>query len=223
MGTIFKGLFWVFVSFWALLIAVALLATRDAVTSLGVIIPLAIIGWIVFRNRARRKAPAEQSSRQRLPSASQASENIIVGHGAQVEVRDTGISITRNGAASLVLHGLKGEKRFAYSSITAIQFRDATKMMSGYIQFSILGGNESRTGIWDATKDENTVMFTFEQSASFQKLRDLVEARMQPSHSSLAHPAPSTADEITKLAGLHERGYLSDEEFASQKAALLKA
>ena len=30
-----------------------------------------------------------------------------------------------------------------------------------------------------------------------------------------------TADELTKLAALHDKGVLSDEEFASQKAALL--
>ncbi len=31
----------------------------------------------------------------------------------------------------------------------------------------------------------------------------------------------STADELTKLADLHSRGLLTDEEFNSQKAALL--
>lgn len=33
--------------------------------------------------------------------------------------------------------------------------------------------------------------------------------------------AGSTADELTKLASLHERGVLTDQEFQSQKAALL--
>ena len=31
----------------------------------------------------------------------------------------------------------------------------------------------------------------------------------------------STADELTKLASLHEQGVLTDQEFQSQKAALL--
>jgi Short C-terminal domain/Phospholipase_D-nuclease N-terminal len=31
----------------------------------------------------------------------------------------------------------------------------------------------------------------------------------------------STADELTKLAGLHERGVLTDQEFAAQKASLI--
>jgi hypothetical protein len=33
--------------------------------------------------------------------------------------------------------------------------------------------------------------------------------------------APSTADELAKLAGLHQQGVLTDEEFARQKASLL--
>lgn len=31
----------------------------------------------------------------------------------------------------------------------------------------------------------------------------------------------STADELAKLAGLHDRGVLTDQEFSQQKAALL--
>ncbi len=38
-----------------------------------------------------------------------------------------------------------------------------------------------------------------------------------------AQPPPSfdLAEELTKLAGLHERGILTDEEFSTQKARLL--
>ena len=39
--------------------------------------------------------------------------------------------------------------------------------MAGFIQFSILGSSEDRGGIWDATIDENTVMFNHEQCARF--------------------------------------------------------
>jgi hypothetical protein len=35
------------------------------------------------------------------------------------------------------------------------------------------------------------------------------------------HPVPVIADELTKLADLKDRGALSDEEFAAQKARLL--
>lgn len=37
-----------------------------------------------------------------------------------------------------------------------------------------------------------------------------------------AAPASSTADELSKLAALHERGVLTDAEFAAQKASVLK-
>ena len=37
-----------------------------------------------------------------------------------------------------------------------------------------------------------------------------------------AAPASSTADELSKLAALHERGVLTDAEFAAQKASVLR-
>ena len=37
-----------------------------------------------------------------------------------------------------------------------------------------------------------------------------------------AAPASSTADELSKLAALHDRGVLTDAEFAAQKASVLK-
>ena len=37
----------------------------------------------------------------------------------------------------------------------------------------------------------------------------------------VASTGPSTADELSKLAGLHSQGVLSDAEFAAQKARLL--
>lgn len=44
--------------------------------------------------------------------------------------------------------------------------------------------------------------------------------RSQPEHS--AGSSTSTADELSKLAKLHDSGVLTDEEFASQKAAVLR-
>lgn len=146
------------------------------------------------------------------------------GLGATVQLTKDGVSITRSGVASFLTQGIKGEKRIAFASITAIQLKDAGKHMSGYIQFSILGGNESRGGMWDATTDENTVMFTKDQAASFRALRDIVEERMALARRpQAAATGTSIADELSKLAELRDRGVLSHEEFARQKAATLSS
>ncbi|BDP98232.1 hypothetical protein EfmGK961_20480 [Enterococcus faecium] len=48
-------------------------------------------------------------------------------------------------------------------------------MSNGYIQFTLLGGNESRGGILAATKDENTVMFTKKYWNEMENLKKYIE------------------------------------------------
>jgi len=147
---------------------------------------------------------------------------VFEGFGAHVEVTSEGIVIRRKGLVSFANHGLKGEKRIPFASITAVQFKPSGTFTSGYIQFSILGGAESRGGLLSATSDENSVLFKgAKQSASFERLREIVEASSKAARPSSATVGSSIADDLTKLANLLERGILTPEEFAAQKALLL--
>lgn len=120
------------------------------------------------------------------------------------------------------LHGLKGEKRIPFASIAAVQFKAANLITSGYIQFSIAGGNESRGGLMAATKDENSVLFKGKkQNADFARLRAMVEEGVERTLKPVANRL-SSADELTKLADLLDRGLLTREEFDQQKATLLR-
>lgn len=147
---------------------------------------------------------------------------IYKGVGGQIELSDTAVTIKRKGFLGFVTQGLKGEKRIPFASIGAVQFKKAG-ITSGYIQFSIVGGNEARGGVFDAAKDENTVMFTMKQQAEFAELRDLVDTRIAASRAPtvIQQSAASVADELTKLAALRDQGVLSEEEFNGQKAVLL--
>lgn len=146
-------------------------------------------------------------------------------NGGTVELLENVLVIRRKGVASFLTQGLKGEKRIPYTSITSVQFKEAG-FTTGYIQFGISGGIESRRGVWDATTDENTVLFTKEAAEQFRKLRDIVEDRIaaaRQGHSASNAPpmSASIAEELTRLADLRDRGVLSDEEFAAQKSRLL--
>jgi len=91
--------------------------------------------------------------------------------------------------------------------------------MSGYIQFSLLGGIESNRGIWDASKDENTVLFAHEQLTRFLALRNLVEERLSGPQNSESRS--TRTQDLATLAALRADGHLSEEEFAAEKAKLL--
>ncbi len=148
---------------------------------------------------------------------------IIEGYGASVEVSDDGIIIRRKGLLSFSLHGMKGAKSIPFASIAAVQFKAAGLMTSGYIQFSILGGNESRGGLMAATKDENSILFKNKrQNADFERLRSMVEAGIKRARLPISVASPtSNADELAKLADLLDRGLLTRAEFDQQKASLL--
>lgn len=112
-------------------------------------------------------------------------------------------------------HGFIGEKRIPYSSITAVQFKEAGGWLAGFIQFSIKGGSEWRGQV---NQDENALQFEKDCNAEFLALRDFVEARMA---SASAPQSLSVADELVKLAALRDQGVLTDDEFSLQKAKLL--
>jgi len=147
-------------------------------------------------------------------------------NGGTVELLDNVLVIRRKGAASFLTQGLKGEKRIPYSSITSVQFKEAG-LTTGYIQFGVAGGIESRGGVWNATTDENTVLFTKEAVQDFRRLRDIIEERAAAARNGPAVPpqaaAPSNvSEELGRLADLKDRGVLTESEFAEQKARLLQ-
>jgi len=146
-------------------------------------------------------------------------------NGGIVELLENVLVIRRKGVASFLTQGLKGEKRIPYSSITSVQFKDAG-FTTGYIQFGLAGGIESRRGVWDATSDENTVLFTKQAAEEFRRLRDIVEDRAAAARggkeiSRNSAPPANISEELTRLADLRDRGVLTEEEFAEQKTHLL--
>ena len=73
-----------------------------------------------------------------------------------------------------------------------------------------------------ATQDENTVLFTQAAAAEFLELRDEVERRIAlPNLATQETSSTSLVDELAKLGDLRDRGILTDEEFAAQKAIFL--
>lgn len=148
---------------------------------------------------------------------------LFKGHNGQITLADDSLTISRKGMLGFLTQGLKGDKRIPYSSISAVQFRKAGSLVNGYIQFSMLGGMESRGGALAAGVDENSVMFRAGQNADFERLRDEIENRVfalkapQPSHSSVS----SAAEQLSKLADLMERGLLTESEFLTEKAKIL--
>lgn len=141
-----------------------------------------------------------------------------------LEVFEDKVTITPKGVLGFMNKGLKGAKTIPFSSISAIQFKEAGAVFSGYIQFTIPGGNESKGGLMAATKDENTFMFAEKKNNELAiEIKDYIEKAIHDLRipNTTNSPSGTLADELQKLAKLKEQGILSDEEFQAAKSKLI--
>jgi GYF domain 2/Short C-terminal domain/Domain of unknown function (DUF4429) len=150
----------------------------------------------------------------------------MTGVAGLLNVFETKVEITPKGLLGFMNKGMKGTKTIPFHSITAIQFKEAGTFTSGYLQFTVPGGNESRGGLMAAASDENTFMFTKDENGNerAKEIKNFIENQVQE----LRAPKPgaavaqaSVADEIKKLAELKEQGILTDEEFQAAKRRLI--
>jgi hypothetical protein len=177
----------------------------------------AVIGVILNRSPNVKQS---QSNGQTQPNRVM----FLDGIGGRLDVYDNKIIITRSGATSFLLHGLKGDKTLYYHQITSLQLKMGDAFTNGYIQFSIQGGRESTGGILAATQDENTVMFTYKQNDQAQRIHDLIEKKLLETQTPKQTPIStqsSVTDEIAKMKKLLDNGTITQEEFnAFKKKAL---
>jgi len=138
------------------------------------------------------------------------------------------IRISRKGALAFMTQGLKGDKEIHVGQVSAVQFKKAGMATNGYIQFSFLGGHETKSGLFNATQDENTVMFNTGQAKQFQAIKDAVQSRMNEILSGRVAPqaqaavaAPDPLAQIQQLGALRDQGLITPEEFEAKKAQLL--
>jgi len=148
------------------------------------------------------------------------------GHNGTVVFDGDFVTITRKGFLARATIG-KGEKRIPVASLTAIQWKPAGAMVNGFIQFTLGGGNESRSKFGrqtsDAVNDENSVVFIRKQMPAFQALREQIEdgiaQRGRPSAPAAAVASP--LEQLKQLGELHDAGVVTDAEFAAKKTSIL--
>jgi len=145
------------------------------------------------------------------------------GVGGQLDVYEDKLTITLKGVMGLMTKGLKGSKTIPFISITAIQFKQASSLVNGYLQFTVPGGNESAGGITGAVSDENSFMFRDKKNNEMaQQIKDYIESTISKLHApQAAAAAPSLSDELLKLSQLKDQGILTDEEFQAAKEKLM--
>jgi len=143
------------------------------------------------------------------------------GYNGTVIFTDKGIVIKR-GAKGFFLGGgmLRGDKTIPYSSIVAVQYKKAG-VLSGYLQLSLRGGSEAKSGVTQAVKDENTVTFQVNKNEMFLELKDRIEQKMHEAQEGNNSGSGKNIDDLEKLSRLRDKGIITEEEFAAKKKQVL--
>lgn len=147
------------------------------------------------------------------------------GVGDKLTVFEDRIVIKHKGVLNLMAMGVHGDKIVYLTDITGIQFK-LGGLASGHLQFSMLGGNESKGGIMSAASDENTITFNPKKNHEakeiheylMKKLRELKNAKNAPIVQAVSL---SAADELKKFKELLDLGVITQEEFDAKKKQLL--
>lgn len=153
-----------------------------------------------------------------LKTISRSNPYEIKGINGQISFNGQSVVISRKGFLGFMTQGLKGQKEIPVKSIVSIQLKKGGALVNGFIQFAT-GAGESKGGITAAQKDENSVLFNVFDNEDFELLRSLVNEAMNAPV--MTASSTSVAEQLEKLAGLLERGLLTDKEFIAEKKKLL--
>lgn len=187
------------------------------------IIALAFIAfyWFVFIRKNKSSKARHEEPLDKGPIITNALYRLD-GINDVLEIFESKLTITpKRNIASLLIRGMKGSKTIPFSSITAIQFREANPI-NGYLQFSLLGGIENGAGVFAAIGDENSCFFTEKNNALANEIRNYIELKIGTGKNSNSQSPSSLADEVQKLARLNSKGILSDIEFVAAKRRLME-
>ena len=116
---------------------------------------------------------------------------------------------------------LNGDKEFYYSNLTSVQFKQASKLINGYIQFEYPGSHSSANDF----NSENS--FAFRQAKvdneTAVKAVEFIKSKIREAKNpvSAGATAISAADELKKFKDLLDSGIITQEEFDIKKKELL--
>lgn len=114
-----------------------------------------------------------------------------------------------------------GSKEFYYCDLTTVQYKKATILMNGFIQFEYPGANNGTRNF----NSENTfvIMKGLTDIEEFEKAYQYIKDRIAYYKQQRNNPtaALSPADELKKFKELLDSGIISQEEFDVKKKELL--
>lgn len=136
------------------------------------------------------------------------------GVGGQVAFNGRAVIIDRTGSASFIVHGLMGPTVIPLHDIKAVRLRPARAWSKGCLQLLRADAPARRGGAGDA----DSVQFDADQQRSFELLAKALREALKDQSVAVLVTSPDDPRERTRLAGLHEHGLITQDEFQRMAA-----
>lgn len=168
------------------------------------------------------------SNKSTLPSPPSIGQE-FKGHNGVLVLTETGVIMNREGVKVGKMGGKKrGNKTIPYSSIIAVTHRKADRV-GGYLKLTLKGGFEEQGGRMMGLWDENSIFFKRKDDDKFLQAKMQIEERISQSSipadvkTNAVHPPQQDGyiDELERLAGLRDKGIITDDDFNAKKNKLL--
>lgn len=144
--------------------------------------------------------------------------------GTTLSVYEDCISLTPKGALGFLTKGTAGERKIFYKDITSIQFKQSTKLVSGFIEFYFAGHNTQKQGQGAFYGAANDNRFTFYNKflPEMLQINDFIQSKINnPSPAAPLQQETSATNELRKYKQLLDDGIITQEDFDAKKKQLL--
>jgi hypothetical protein len=89
------------------------------------------------------------------------------GYGADIAIEGETLLLTKKGFGAKMI-GSSGTRRIPFRALTDVKFKDATRLVNGWIQLAVGGVPADKA----QASDPNTVLFRHKSQGEFERLRD---------------------------------------------------
>ena len=146
----------------------------------------------------------------------------LKGANGSLYVYENRVEIKRDVFGSMS-KGNANDKSIPLDLIVDIEFKEGTMLKNGYIRFGVIGEKEVKSGVLNATQDENTVMIKRADNEDGRTIAKYIEdILIKRKNAKPATQQISVADEIIKFKELLDAGIITQEEFMVKKRELLR-
>lgn len=114
-----------------------------------------------------------------------------------------------------------GDKKFYYSDLTSVQFRDPGMITDGYMEFEYPGSHSGNSS--GAYTSENAIAFTKNDLDKMKEIYNYIDGKIREykNKGNGTVQQLSSADELKKFKELLDAGIITQDEFDAKKKELL--